>query len=235
MPSSNNVETMFVQQPVQHGAFSFTPHDCRVDVPLDSLPVDATEVSDGWRIIPPSPAFYPHETITFSHSFRDYVDLLPDYDAMIIQRVDFQGLDIYETYDALIASSSLLLVSNGGADNSIGSTGWIVSDATGRRLVQASRLVPGLNPISYRAEGYTMVSGLTVLKHISIICGRLTLPLSKDYTATTWDSSRKSLTSQNIAWPLSNVSSNLNMTTSSKPSKPSNSSVHTQRKPKFSM
>ena len=84
MPSSNNVETMFVQQPVQHGAFSFTPHDCRVDVPLDSLPVDATEVSDGWRIIPPSPAFYPHETITFSHSFRDYVDLLPDYDAMLI-------------------------------------------------------------------------------------------------------------------------------------------------------
>ena len=71
-------------KPVRHAVFSFTPHDCHVDVPLDSLPADATEVSDGWRVIHPSSAFYPHETITFSHTFRDYVDLLPDYDAMLI-------------------------------------------------------------------------------------------------------------------------------------------------------
>jgi hypothetical protein len=153
-----------------------------VDIPLDSLPVDATKASNGWCIIPPSSAFYPHKTITFSHTLRDYVNLLPDYDAMLIQRVDFQGLDIYETYDALISSYSLLLVSNGGADNSIGSTGWIVSDDTGRRLVQGSGSVPGLYPRSYRAEGYAMVSGLTVLKHITIFCGRLTLsPLPKLY------------------------------------------------------
>jgi hypothetical protein len=180
--------------------------------------------------IPPSPAFYPQETITFSHLFRDYVDLLPGYDTMLIQRVDFQGLDIYETYDALIASSSLLLVSNGGADNSIGSTGWIVSDATGRQLVQGSGLVPGLDPRSYCAEGYAMVSGLTVLYPFSVAV--LHYHLSKDYTATTWDSSRQSLTSQNIDWPQSNASSTLNTTSSSKPS---NSSAHTQRNPKFSM
>jgi hypothetical protein len=151
-------------KPIRHAVFSFTPHDCHVDVPLDSLPVGATEVSDGWRIIHPSSAFYPHKTITFSHTFRDYVDLLPDYGAMLIQRVDFQGLEIYETYDALISSFSLLLVSDGGADNSIGSTGWTVSADTGRRLIQGSGSVPGLDPRSYRAEGYAMVSGLTVLK-----------------------------------------------------------------------
>jgi hypothetical protein len=120
-----------------------------VDVPLDSLPVDATDVSDGWGVIPPSPAFYPHKTITFSHSFCDYVDLLPNYDDMLIQQVDFQGLDIYETYDALMASSSLPLVSDGGADNSIGSTGWIVSDDSGHGLIQGSGSVPGLDPQSY--------------------------------------------------------------------------------------
>jgi hypothetical protein len=78
--TDNRIDTTMPSNPCG----SFTPHDCQVDVPLDSLPVDATEVSDSWRIIPPSPAFYPHETITFSHSFRDYVDLLPDYDAMLI-------------------------------------------------------------------------------------------------------------------------------------------------------
>jgi hypothetical protein len=121
-------------------------------------------------------AFYPHKTTTFSHTFRDYVNLLPDYNAMLIQHVDFQGLGIYETYARLISSSSLLLVSNGGADNSIGSTGWIVLDDTGRRLVQGSGSVPGLDPRSYQAKGYAMVSGLTILKHISIFCGGLTLP-----------------------------------------------------------
>jgi hypothetical protein len=152
------------------------PHGCQVDVPLDYLPVDTTEVLDGWRIIPPLPAFYPHKTITFSHSFCDYVGLLPDHDYMLMRRVDFQGLDLYKTYDAPITSSSLLLVSDGGADNSTGSTGWIVLDDTGQQLVQGSGSVPGLDPRSSRVEGYAMVSGLTVLKHISIFCGRLTLP-----------------------------------------------------------
>ena len=92
---------------------------------------------------------------------------------MLIQCVDFQGLDIYEAYDALISSSSLLLVSDGGADNSIGSTGWIALDDTGWQLIQGSGSVPGLDPRSYRAEGLT---GLTVLKHISTFCGRLQLP-----------------------------------------------------------
>jgi hypothetical protein len=102
--------------------------------------------------------------------------LLPDYNALLIQQVDFQGLDIYKNYDVLTASSSLLLVSDGGADNIIGSTGWFVPDATGCQLVQGSGSVPGLDPRSYHAEGYAMVSGLTILKHISIFCGRLTLP-----------------------------------------------------------
>jgi hypothetical protein len=54
---------------------------------------------------------------------------------MLIQRVDFLGIDVYETYESLLSSDSLLLVSDGGADNSRSSTGWIVSDDTGRRLI----------------------------------------------------------------------------------------------------
>jgi hypothetical protein len=71
---------------------------------------------------------------------------------MLIQRVDLCGLDVYETHAALLSSTTLLLVSGGGADNDVGSTGWIVSDRTGRRLVQGSGSVPGHDPRSYRAE-----------------------------------------------------------------------------------
>ncbi len=102
---------------------------------------------------------------------------------MLIQRVDFCGIDVYETHDAaLLSSPSLLLVSDGGADDCMGSTGWIVSDTTGKRLVQGSGSVPGYDPRSYRAEGYAMASGLTVLKHICLFCDHLNLlPLRKMY------------------------------------------------------
>jgi hypothetical protein len=167
---------------VRYCVYSFTPDETQADVPDDAIPTDASEVSDGWRVLPPSPTLYPEESIHFPATFQDYVDLLPDYDAMLIQRVDFLELDVYETYESLLSSDSLILVSDGGADDSRGSTGWIVSDDKGRRLLRGSGTVPGLDPRSYRAEGYAMVSGLTVLKHICLFCGHINmLPLKKLY------------------------------------------------------
>jgi hypothetical protein len=54
-----------------------------------------------------------------------------------------------------------------------------VSDDTGRHLIRGSRSIPGLDPQSYRAKGYaSMVSRLTVLKHICLFCGHINmLPL----------------------------------------------------------
>jgi hypothetical protein len=57
-----------------------------------------------------------------------------------------------------------------------------VSDNTGQRLIRGSGSVSGLDPQSYRAEGYAMVSGLTVIKHICLFCGHIDmLPLRKLY------------------------------------------------------
>ncbi len=109
--------------PVHHCVYTFLPDDTQAEVPDDAIPVDASKVSDGWRIMPPSPTLYPEECVSFPATFQDYVDPLPDYDAMLIQRVDFLGIDVYETYESLLSSDSLLLVSDGGADNSRGSTG----------------------------------------------------------------------------------------------------------------
>jgi hypothetical protein len=135
-----------VSSSIRHGIFSFTPEDRQYEVPADLIPVDATEVSDGWLVIYPNPSFYPQEIVTFMLTFGDCVDTLPDYNAMLIQRVDFCGLDVYETHAALLSSPTLLLVSDGGADNCMGSAGWIGSDADGKRIVQGSGSVPGHDP-----------------------------------------------------------------------------------------
>jgi hypothetical protein len=127
--------------------YSFLPDDTQAEVPDDAIPVNASKVSDGWRVMPPPLVLYPEECVNFPATFQDYVDLLlPDYDTMHIQCVDFLGIDIYETYESLLSSDSLLLVSDGGANNSRGSTGWIVSDDTGRRLIRGSGSVPSLDP-----------------------------------------------------------------------------------------
>jgi hypothetical protein len=131
---------------VRHCVHSFLPDDTQVEVLDVAIPVDASKVSDGWRVMPPSPTLYPEECVNFPATFQDYVDLLPNYDAMLIQRVDFLGIDVYETYESLLSSDSLLLVSDGGANDSRGSTGWIVPDDTGRRLIRGSGSVPGLDP-----------------------------------------------------------------------------------------
>jgi hypothetical protein len=160
---------------VRHCVYSFLPDDTQAEVPDDAISVDASEVSHAWRAMPPSLALYPEECVNFLVNFQDYVDLLPDYDAMLIQHVDFLGIDVYETYESLLSSDSLLLVSDG-------LTGWTVSNDTGQRLIRGSGSVPGLDPRSYRAEGYAMVSGLTVLKHICLFCGHINmLPLGKLY------------------------------------------------------
>ncbi len=175
----------FIAKPTRNTkpAHSFVLNNIQAEVPDNAIPVDPTKVSDGWRVITPSLILHPEECIDdFPVTFQDYVDLLPNYDAMLIQRVDFLRIDIYQTYESLFSSSSLLLVSNSCANDNRGSTGWIVSNNTGQRLLRGSGSVPGLDPQSYRAEGYAMVSGLTVLKHICLFCGHInTLPLRKLY------------------------------------------------------
>jgi hypothetical protein len=115
-----------VCSPVRHYIYSFVPIDTQAEVPDDAIPVDASEVSDDWRVLTPSPTLYAEECVNFPANCQDYVVLLPDYDPMLTQRVDFLAIDVYETLESLLSSGTLLLVSDGGANDSRGSTGWIL-------------------------------------------------------------------------------------------------------------
>jgi hypothetical protein len=71
---------------------------------------------------------------------------------MLIQHVDFLGINVYETYKLLLSSTTLLLVSKLAIALDVGGT------------------VPGFDPWSYCAKGYAMVSGLVLLKRIENSC-----------------------------------------------------------------
>jgi hypothetical protein len=65
------------------------PGDTQAEVPNGTIPVVACKVSDGWRVLIPSLTLYSEECLNFPATFQDYVDLLPGYDAMLIQGVAF--------------------------------------------------------------------------------------------------------------------------------------------------
>jgi hypothetical protein len=134
-------------------------------VPLDYILTDyTTEATDGWHALPPSPALYllPMKPLP-SHTLSVTMMLIyfpTNYDAMLIQRFDFLGLEIYRTYDIFFSSPTLLLVSDSRVNNYMGSMGWIIPDTdTERRLVQGSGSSPNHN--LYLAGRDAIFSGLS--------------------------------------------------------------------------
>ena len=54
-------------------------------------PVNAINITNGWRTSPIISTISFNDTITFHYDFAHYVANLPDYDAMLLQRVNFLG------------------------------------------------------------------------------------------------------------------------------------------------
>jgi hypothetical protein len=161
--------------------FDFTPLETTHHLPDNSIPVDAKVSPNGWFTSDTSSVTnHLDETITFYLEFDDYVNSLPDYDAMLLQRVNFHSRSPHQLYQALLRT--LLLVSDGGTDGNIGSTGWVIADSLDNRFINGSSSVPGFDPWSYRAEGYAMVSGLSFLHHLCLFYQHLNqLPVKKLY------------------------------------------------------
>ena len=60
--------------------------------------------------------------------------------------------DMHDLIDSLL-NKTLITVSDGGADKTKGSYGFLITTQTGERLVKAQGPVFGLSPGSYRSEG----------------------------------------------------------------------------------
>jgi hypothetical protein len=167
---------------IRPNIFNCTPLESTDHLPDDVIPVDAADITDGWRTSLITVTSQPGSTITFHYEFASYVAELPDYDAMLLQHVNFLGRTPHQLHLTLTQSGNLLLVSDGIADNGIESTGWIIADPLGNILVEGSSSVPSVDPRSYQAEGYAMASSRTFLRHTRLYCQHLNLfPLTKLY------------------------------------------------------
>ena len=110
--------------------FDYSPLEITSFLPDDSIPVDA-KVSPGRWFTSNTTSFTNHleETITFHLEFSDYVNSLPYYGAMLLQRDNFHFRSPHQLSKALHHADTLLLVSDGGAEGNIGSTGWVIADS----------------------------------------------------------------------------------------------------------
>jgi hypothetical protein len=100
---------------------------------------------------------------------------------MLLQRIHFLHQSPFDIHQQLSDAPLATLVSNGGANHFQGSAGWVITVGD-RLIIQGQCPVPGFDPRSYRAEGYGMIGGLLLLRHLCLYCGHLQLlPLHKMY------------------------------------------------------
>jgi exonuclease III len=140
--------------------------------PDDGIPVDCSATADGWRI-PGSLAVIP-PTISpgLSPTFDAYIDQQPDHIAALLPRLNWYCQDVFDFCDQAADLSAILLVTDGGAANNMGSFGWIIGTLSGTRLASGSGPVFGFDPRSYRAETYGCRAGMTFVQLAFQYCRR---------------------------------------------------------------
>ena len=138
--------------------------------PDDGIPIDCTEIFDGWRI-PGFPAsLLPSPSVPLSSTFDDFLDQQPEHVAALLPRINWYCDDIYDFCRQATDLSKILLVCDGGAADNMGTFGWIIGTSSGTRLASGSGPVFGFDPRSYRSETYGCRSGLSFIKLAFSFC-----------------------------------------------------------------
>ena len=155
----STVRQYTVHRRIRRSVYSFFEVDLDNDLPEDIVPVDITDIADGWRISRPrvlhpiDPEPHPVQT------FNEYIASRPDYEALLLLRYELLGGDIFEIGTMLQNLDDIILVSDGGAFAEYGSYGWVLGTKEGTCLAQGSGAAFGYDPRSYRAEGYGAKAG----------------------------------------------------------------------------
>jgi exonuclease III len=138
--------------------------------PSDGIPVDVTETSYGW-LIPGNLAFAPSIPPTPpAPTFDDYINQQPEHIATLLPRINWYCQDAYEFCSLASDLNTIILVTDGGANDSMGTFGWVIGTTNGTRLASGSGPVFGFDPRSYRAETYGCRAGMTFLQLIFQFC-----------------------------------------------------------------
>jgi hypothetical protein len=102
-----------------------------VNLPSDAIPVDISDIDEGWFMFSPMPLDKEDSDTLLFPSFTEYVQFLPDHESLLLQQMDLRGQSIYNVCDVMQSLSDIILVSDGGAMDDYGSFGWVVSTKGG--------------------------------------------------------------------------------------------------------
>jgi hypothetical protein len=103
----------------------------KVTLPIDAIPVDISDIDEGWYMFSPMPPDEEESNTMAFPSFTEYVQSLPDHESLLLQQMELRGQSIYEVCDTMQSLSDIILVSDGGAMDDYGSFGWVVSTKEG--------------------------------------------------------------------------------------------------------
>jgi hypothetical protein len=135
--------TSEVSGKVRTRVFSFTSTWTISVAPPNAVPVGCKGGSDGWYILSmPRPQ---EETIQFDLIWDDYVFSLDSWERMLLQGIHHLHQSPFDIHQQLSDAPSATLVSDGGANHSQGSAGWVIAVGD-RRIIQGQCPVPRFDP-----------------------------------------------------------------------------------------
>ena len=94
------------------------------------------------------------------------------HESLLLKEFDIFEADCFDVCNLITSLDDIILVSGGGALESYGAFVWVLGTTEGQRLAQGYGSVFGLNPSSFRAEGYGAKAGTLFLFHMFKYCER---------------------------------------------------------------
>jgi hypothetical protein len=174
-------------------AFSLACYDTRgtpvfiaaSDLPADAMPAQPTTGTSFLRVNRPNTPsisrLIPVPPIT---SFPEYIAALPPWQTDLLQGI-FQANELDRLCQHLLAGTSLLMCSDGGAKQHTGSFGWVVATAN-KLLWECSGRATGWFANSFRSEGIGQLALLVFLEAFATYFQLLDVPLHHCSSSDPW-------------------------------------------------
>ena len=107
--------------------------------PADGIPLDCTPIFDGWRIpgnFSPSPQLH---VKPIAATFDEFIDQQPEHIAALLPRIRWYCQDVYDFCEHASDLPKIMLVTDGGAADNMGTFGWIIGTTDGLQLAVSAR------------------------------------------------------------------------------------------------
>ena len=149
--------------------FDQVPTAANVALPEQATPVDVTPYYHGtWGInrhyrefsVPPAPP------IPLQPTLMEFIQTLPQWEKPLLEHLEFLGGHSQQDLFDMIQTETLYICSDGSKEQSRASFAWYMSDKDGNRMARCHGPCFGMDPTSYRAEGYGLLSVCRLLHHL---------------------------------------------------------------------